>query len=95
MTKVTKLNKQADINGTFRVGTFHARAGALIEALGEPHYGHGDKTGLEWHLDTPAGPATLYDYWWNAPDEWSIGGTCAEAATHVSEFLIARLRPDV
>lgn len=91
----TKLNPRANISMTRRVGTFLAKENDLVAVLGKPHEENGDKTTKEWFFQTPVGVATLYDYYWNASDEWSIGGRSVEVVNYVTDYLVARLRPDV
>jgi len=90
---MVELNKNADINGTHRVGTLkYFTVETLIDALGEPHHTDIDgKVNYEWIFDTPYGTATLYDYWWNEKDEWSIGGKDERIEGLVQEFVIQKL----
>lgn len=92
----TRLHADISVNGTHRVGSFTASANQLRRILGPPTIDamSGDgKVTMEWHFETPAGPATLYDYKWDAasaPDEvdtWSIGGHDSRVVPYVIQFI--------
>lgn len=34
-----------------------------------------DKITAMWYFDTPRGPVSVYDYWWNRHGEMSLGGS--------------------
>lgn len=87
MSTETKLNPKVNTVGSSRVGTYICNRADLVKALGKPHETNGDKTTAEWFFETPAGPASLYDYWWNGPVEWSIGGHSDEVVEHMVAFL--------
>lgn len=73
-----------------RVGTAYASVADLIAVLGDPEPGCDDKTTMEWHLETPHGTVGLWDYYWNAPGEWSLAGN-TEGAKAVASFLKEKL----
>lgn len=91
-TEQTTLAPGADINMTFRVGTLYLSPEILREALGKPpHIDPNEKVNVEWILETPNGVATVYDYWWNGPGEFSIGGYTASVVEHVQAFIAERI----
>ena len=87
----TRLNKNADTNMTGRVGTLYLDRSLLVKALGKPPFSESadGKITMEWVMETPNGVATLYDYWWNAEGEWSIGGHTGNVVSHVQAFVEA------
>lgn len=95
MSNETYLDPKISIGGTHRVGEILATARSLIQALGDPTKGaSGDgKVTMEWWFSTPAGPATLYDYKWDAirdldeAGEWSIGGHDARVVEYVKSYI--------
>lgn len=92
MTMTTTVqNPDADTNMTSRVGTLYLDRSLLVKALGKPPITESadDKITMEWVLETPSGVATLYDYWWNAEGEWSIGGHTGNVVSHVQAFVEA------
>lgn len=92
----TRLHAHIDVNGTNRVGSYCTTANTLRRILGPPTIDEesGDgKVTMEWYFDTPAGPATLYDFKWDAagnPDyseSWSIGGHDESVVPYVKNFI--------
>ena len=67
------------INPSYRV---------LVAALGEPGKGDGDKTLVQWEIQTPHGWAEVYDYksYVTSPedvDEWHVQADSEEARDYV------------
>lgn len=71
----TAEEHQAGTIGGGRAGTIRGLTLADFGArFGDPHeLGDGDKVTAEWYFQTPRGLVSVYDYWWNAKDELSIG----------------------
>ncbi len=78
-----------------RWGTAVASQEAVEAALGKPsyvigqprHYPDGTKVTIGWVVNTPRGPATIRDYWWDAPIEWSLAAANQKAALWLAAFL--------
>lgn len=78
-----KVDSAASITGTSLQEYIEAHYRDLVNVLGEPNWGAGDKTVIEWSLSSKLGPVTLYDYKTNMtvqdfidspkPYEWHIG----------------------
>lgn len=81
------------LTGASRVGTVQASLSDLIAVLGEPTVPKSmdGKVTKVWVFDTPRGPAALRDYWWNAPNEWSIGAVDHRAARWLRRYIEALL----
>lgn len=78
-----------DMAGCGRAGTCMATLADLRRAFGAPTYAGSDdgKVTAGWIFDTPRGPAEVRDYWWNAPDEMSIGAGSRKAAMWLARLL--------
>ena len=67
----------------------------MIKLIGEPHYIAGDKTNMEWDMETSDGTVfTIYD-WKNygglrmtKPVEWHIGGHSEEDTEKAREEFV-------
>lgn len=70
-------SKYVDIERTFGVGSFNMSFDALVSKIGEPTHGASDKTQVEWHFNTPYGPASIYDWKQDISPEyvgtWDVG----------------------
>jgi len=76
----------------WRIGTIVATEAELIQALGPPYDPGADgKVTRAWMFHTPRGFVTVRDYWWNMPEEWSIGGTDPRAVRWLRRKLEATL----
>lgn len=84
------------LNGTsFHDVVVHETPANMIKFLGEPHCVAGDKTNMEWDMETSDGTVfTIYD-WKNyggiAMDrvvEWHIGGHTKEDTLKAREELV-------
>jgi hypothetical protein len=81
-----------DIFQTHLLGHIHATFNDLIGTLGLPtHKGNGDQTRIEWHIATPQGAVTIYD--WKEKDDikdvnvWMIGGSSYGVLEYVEEAV--------
>jgi len=76
--------------GSYKQGEMFAVYEKLIELFGEPNRGDGDKTTVEWVIQTPDGLATIYDYKEEllAGDitRWHIGGFRPEVVAHITIY---------
>ncbi len=79
--------------GGGRIGTIRGfTLDRVREIFGEPQETDIDgKVQCEWTFITPRGPVTVYDYWWNAPDELSIG----QRGDRRAAYWIARVFRDI
>jgi hypothetical protein len=75
-----------------RVGTVFASTAELENAFGAPGMpGSGDgKASAGWAFETPRGHASLYVYWWNGADEFSIGAPRHKAWLWLAALLRRR-----
>lgn len=70
-----------------RCGTLYADRATLLTLFGgRGGYGDGEKVTEEWYFETPDGPVGVWDYWYNAPGEWSIAGSPEACAAFVALF---------
>lgn len=78
LDNVRPSSTMLDTIGTGREGAVIATQEQLTELLGNPfRYTEAESDGkftVEWYLATPRGPVCVHDYWWNKPDEFSLGG---------------------
>ena len=84
---VTPWGREIDINGTHLVGTFSVSYKELKRIFGKETRDDMEKSDAMWLIETPNGPATIYDYKegknYNGSSgtpktkitEWHIGGT--------------------
>lgn len=84
-----RINADEHFSGSRRIGTVIATRQLLERSFGppDPVDSFDGKVKMRWVFDTPRGPVTLYDYWWNAPGEWSIGGFTGKAVRWFRRFL--------
>lgn len=76
-------------DGEARRGTLRATRAELEAILGvpEPVDDADEKVTIRWSVTTPFGRAVVRDYWWNAPDEWSIGCVTDPAAHWIEKTI--------
>lgn len=91
MTALVYLNPHATASGTSRCGTVFATLDDVRRVLGrESETASVDgKVKAQWKFDTPRGTATIHDYWWNPPDQQSIGARNRMAALWLRRHLRA------
>lgn len=71
-----------------RAGTATVTLDALRSILGAPHYAsQNGKVTAGWVFYTPRGIAEVRDYWWNGPNEQSIGADNRRAAMWLCRYL--------
>jgi hypothetical protein len=89
VARISELAMYARMPGSGRIGTLHATRAQLVALLGSPntHASAGGKVSAGWALEVDARPVHLYRYWWNARDEWSIGGQDTEAAVRLAQAI--------
>jgi hypothetical protein len=97
---VTETKKHGEVAGSCLVEVIETRYSRLVELFGEPSTLDGYKTDAEWHVMTPCGIATIYNYKsgrnYNgdkAPETkdittWHIGGHDDKVAEFVKRSLI-------
>jgi hypothetical protein len=75
--------------GGSRIGTVLADKAVLVNLFGPPRKVNcGDeKVTMQWVFETPRGTVEVRDYWWNAPNEWSIAAANYKAAQWVIRFM--------
>ncbi len=74
--------------GCFRQGTAFITLQDFAAKFGNPHQSNSKESGIDgagkvhaiWIIDTPRGTTTIHDYWWNPPDQLSIGASDYRAA---------------
>lgn len=76
-----------------RCGTAIATHAAIFRRLGNASWSTLEsdaKVTVRWYFNTPRGPAEVRDYWWNAPNEWSICAQNKKAALWLANYLRSR-----
>jgi hypothetical protein len=94
---------EVDISGTSLVGEINAPFKVMKAVFGAPVQNDGYKTDAEWHVMTPAGPATIYNYKdgknycgregiaTTKLTEWHIGGRDANVYAWVDLAILSYL----
>jgi hypothetical protein len=87
-THVQLSPDNADIGGG-RAGTVIADKKVLVKMFGEPQPVNSadGKVTMRWVFKTPKGYASVRDYWWNGPAEWSIDGATGKAVLYLFRYL--------
>lgn len=81
LRSVSLADEARDTVGSGRSGSVYATVEDTTTRLGAPTVQYGvnavcfdDKVTVEWHFDTPRGPAVLHDFWWNHRGVLSLRG---------------------
>lgn len=82
-------NPGCSFTGGGRTGTAHLTLDQCAEIFGPPHAldSNDGKVTQQWHFQTPRGPVTIRDYWWNATNEQSIASPDFKSALWLAAYL--------
>jgi hypothetical protein len=102
MNTAIQHDESTDVCGTSLSGYITASYADLAAAFGDPARGEFDKTDAEWHMATPAGPVTIYN-WKNGPSygydieveaitDWNVGSKNRDAVAYIEAagFTVTR-----
>ena len=82
-------------DGNCRRGTVYMSLSGFAAKFGDPHEADYSEEGIDgygkvtaiWHIHTPRGAVHVRDYWWNPPDELSIGASNAKSTLWLRAWL--------
>ncbi|GEL22756.1 hypothetical protein PSU4_17100 [Pseudonocardia sulfidoxydans NBRC 16205] len=88
----------SSVVGTHRLARVAITYDRLVRAFGKPEHGLDYKTEVEWHISTPFGLGTIYDFTYgdypgpSVPERitrWSIGGHNDATGTYMLRLIEA------